>query len=274
MVVLWQKFDSAEDFKKWAFGVARLETLKFLQSRARDRHVFDDELANRLADDMVSMEQRHFSQREALGGCLQKLGDAQRELTFEAYTKGVRMNELARHGKTPMAIYKLLHVTATPWVVPSDREGGDRMSADWHDTIQRYMSGSTTREESEALEDALKNDAELRLLYLDYLNLDLALEAKAETSGELAEIVPISDLNSAPASSRKPMRSVLAIAAVFALLLSLATLFFKPTSEPAAWVWQATGTQTVSVGESLSPGRVVNLLSGQVRIRFAWAPSR
>ena len=110
MVVLWQKFDSAEDFKKWAFGVARLETLKFLQSRARDRHVFDDELANRLADDMVSMEQRHFSQREALGGCLQKLGDAQRELTFEAYTKGVRMNELAaRHGKTPMAIYKLLH---------------------------------------------------------------------------------------------------------------------------------------------------------------------
>lgn len=110
MVVLWQKFDSAEDFKKWAFGVARLETLKFLQSRARDRHVFDDELANRLADDMVSMEQRHLSQREALEDCLQKLGDAQRELTLEAYTKGVRMNELAaRHGKTPMAIYKLLH---------------------------------------------------------------------------------------------------------------------------------------------------------------------
>ncbi|HIG28654.1 MAG TPA: hypothetical protein EYQ50_12975 [Verrucomicrobiales bacterium] len=65
MVVLWQKFDAAEDFKKWAFGVARLETLKFLQSRARDRHVFDDELANRLADDMVSLEQRHLSQREA-----------------------------------------------------------------------------------------------------------------------------------------------------------------------------------------------------------------
>lgn len=86
MVVLWQKFDVAEDFKKWAFGVARLESLKFLQSRARDRHVFDDELANRLADDMVSMEQRHLSQREALDGCLQKLGDTQRELTLEACT--------------------------------------------------------------------------------------------------------------------------------------------------------------------------------------------
>jgi RNA polymerase sigma-70 factor, ECF subfamily len=110
MVVLWQKFDAAEDFKKWAFGVARLETLKFLQSRARDRHVFDDALAIRLADDMVSLEQRHLSQREALESCLKKLGDTQRKLTLEAYTKGVHMNELAeQHGKTPMARYKLLH---------------------------------------------------------------------------------------------------------------------------------------------------------------------
>lgn len=110
LVVLWQKFDAAEDFKKWAFGVARLETLKFLQSCARDRHVFDDELANRLADDMASMEERHLSQREALDACLKKLDDPQRELTLEAYTRGVRMNELAaRRGKTPMALYKLLH---------------------------------------------------------------------------------------------------------------------------------------------------------------------
>lgn len=144
------------------------------------------------------------------------------------------------------------------------------MSAHWHDAIQRYMAGSATREESEALQDALKNDAELRLLYLDYLNLDLALEAKAETKGELAEIVSITDLNSASMSDRKPMRSLLAVAAVFALLLSLTTLLFKPASEPAAWVWQASGTQSVSVGDSLPPGRVVNLTNGQVRIRFGW----
>ena len=67
-------------------------------------------MANRLADDMVSLEQRHLSHREALEGCLQKLGAAPRKLTLEAYTKGVRMNELAeQHGKTPMALYKLLH---------------------------------------------------------------------------------------------------------------------------------------------------------------------
>jgi RNA polymerase sigma-70 factor (ECF subfamily) len=110
IVVLWQKFDSAQDFRKWAFGVARLEVLKFLQTRRRDRHVFDDELVNRLADECIALEGRHLTQREALDGCLQKLSAAQRELVLTAYTKGTRMDDLAtRRGQTPMSLYKLLH---------------------------------------------------------------------------------------------------------------------------------------------------------------------
>ncbi|MES2596196.1 MAG: sigma-70 family RNA polymerase sigma factor [Verrucomicrobiota bacterium] len=110
MVVLWQKFESAQDFKKWAFGVARLEVLKFLQTRRRDRHIFDDELVNRLADEAMTLEQRHLTQREALEGCLQKLPSTQRELVLTAYTKGNRMDDLAaQRGQTPMALYKLLH---------------------------------------------------------------------------------------------------------------------------------------------------------------------
>ena len=144
------------------------------------------------------------------------------------------------------------------------------MSEDWHDAIQRYLSGSANREESVALQEALKNDADLRLLYLDCLNLELALEAKAESIGGVAEIVPITDLPSAPQSRSRPMRRLLAVAAAAALLLFLGTLFFKSASEPAAWVWQASGTQAVSVGEPLSPGRVVNLTNGQIRIRFDW----
>ena len=110
IVVLWQKFESAQDFKRWAYGVARMEVLKFLQSRQRDRLVFDDELVNQLADRAVLLEQRHFTERDALEGCLQKLPDAQRELVLAAYTKGTRMDDLAaRRGQTPMSFYKLLH---------------------------------------------------------------------------------------------------------------------------------------------------------------------
>lgn len=108
-VTLWQKFDSADDFRPWAFGVARNMALRHLRSRARDRHVFDDDLVNRLADEAVEMEQRHLTQREALSGCLQKLPAVQRELALAAYTKGTRIDELAaQRGQTPMSLYKLL----------------------------------------------------------------------------------------------------------------------------------------------------------------------
>ena len=112
-VVLWQKFaefDAARDFRKWAFGVARFEVLTFLRDRARDRHVFNDELVGTLADEAAAAEQRHEAHREALEACLQKLPEGQRELVLSAYTKGTRMDELAaQRGQTAMSLYKMLH---------------------------------------------------------------------------------------------------------------------------------------------------------------------
>jgi RNA polymerase sigma-70 factor (ECF subfamily) len=112
-VTLWQKFgefDATRDFRKWAFGVVRYTVLAHLRDRARDRHVFDDELVNRLAEDAVAMNQRHEAQREALEVCLQKLPAAQRETVLAAYTKGTRMDELAaQRGQTAMSLYKMLH---------------------------------------------------------------------------------------------------------------------------------------------------------------------
>jgi len=110
IVALWQGFSSAEEFRPWAFGVARNQVRMHLRTRMRDRHVFDDELVNRLADMAVHQEPQHLTEREALEGCLQKLPQSQKELVLAAYTKGTRMDELAtRRGQTPMSLYKLLH---------------------------------------------------------------------------------------------------------------------------------------------------------------------
>lgn len=110
ILVLWEKFDAAEDFQGWAFGVARNVTLRHLRRQSRDRHVFDDELVNQLADDAVVLAPVHHGHREALDHCLEKLPAAQREIVLTAYTKGTRMDELAaRRGQTPMALYKFLH---------------------------------------------------------------------------------------------------------------------------------------------------------------------
>jgi len=81
-----------------------------LRRCVRNRHVFDDELVNRLADLAMERESRHLDEREVLDACLQKLPEAQRELVLTAYTKGTRMDELAtRRGQTPMSLYKVLH---------------------------------------------------------------------------------------------------------------------------------------------------------------------
>jgi len=112
-VVLWQKFgefDATRDFRKWAFGVARYEALSYLRDHGRDRHVFDDALVHRLAEDAAAADQRHEAQREALDECLGKLPAAQREMVLTAYTKGTRMDELAaERGQTAMSLYKMLH---------------------------------------------------------------------------------------------------------------------------------------------------------------------
>jgi RNA polymerase sigma-70 factor, ECF subfamily len=110
ILVLWEKFDVAVDFQGWAFGVAKNVALRHLRRQSRDRHVFDDDLVNQLADEAVALVPMHDGHREALERCLDKLPAAQRELVLTAYTKGTRMDELAtRRGQTPMALYKLLH---------------------------------------------------------------------------------------------------------------------------------------------------------------------
>ncbi|HSI63605.1 MAG TPA: sigma-70 family RNA polymerase sigma factor [Candidatus Saccharimonadia bacterium] len=110
MIALWRGFQEAREFRPWAFGVARNQALMHLRKRARDRHIFDEELANRMADLAHQQEPRHLTEREALEGCLSKLVPAQRDLVLSAYTKGMRMDELAeRRGQTAMSLYKVLH---------------------------------------------------------------------------------------------------------------------------------------------------------------------
>jgi anti-sigma factor RsiW len=55
------------------------------------------------------------------------------------------------------------------------------LKSHWHEQIQRYINGLASPSEAAALQAALSQDAELRALYLDYMNLDAALSATAET---------------------------------------------------------------------------------------------
>lgn len=110
--VLWHKFDqldSPEDFRRWAFGVARLEALAFRRDRARDRHVFSEDLIALLEGEAARQAPRCDHEERALENCLEKLPAKQRLLAETAYAPGARIDELAREaGRTPMSLYKEL----------------------------------------------------------------------------------------------------------------------------------------------------------------------
>lgn len=111
--LLWRKFDdldSAENFRRWAFGVARLEALAFRRDRARDRHVFGEDLIRLLEAEAEEAAAQSRREEQALEHCLKKLPDAQRALVETAYAPGARIDEMAKDsGRTPMALYKALH---------------------------------------------------------------------------------------------------------------------------------------------------------------------
>ena len=73
------------------------------------------------------------------------------------------------------------------------------MNPDSHDLIQRHMSGLLTDDEAAALQTRLKADTDLRRLYLNYMNLDVALEAQAGSRDRVIDL-----LRAAPLTESKP----------------------------------------------------------------------
>ncbi|MGB0153214.1 MAG: sigma-70 family RNA polymerase sigma factor [Verrucomicrobiales bacterium] len=111
--MLWRKFgqlNSPENFRPWAFGVARFEALAFRRDKARDRHVFGEELMGLLEKEAQQHSEKSVPEARALEECLTKLPQKQRTLVESAYEPGTQIDELAQSlGRTPMSLYKALH---------------------------------------------------------------------------------------------------------------------------------------------------------------------
>lgn len=112
-VVLWRKYEpgmTPDAFGRWAFGVARMETLAFRRDRARDRHVFGDDIHELLEQTAAARAPADDERRLALEACLEKLPPDKLRLVMAAYAPDARIDEVAKSlGRTAMAVYKSLH---------------------------------------------------------------------------------------------------------------------------------------------------------------------
>jgi len=112
-VILWEKFDTfrpGEDFRAWAFGVARFEVLAWLRDRGRDRLVLDEGVVAQIAAEAAAAETHLERQREALEKCLERIGEGERKLLIDAYRPEARIQDVAAgSGRSPAGFYQWLH---------------------------------------------------------------------------------------------------------------------------------------------------------------------
>jgi len=111
-MAMWKKFDQFEagtSFRNWAFQIARFEAMNFRRKRQRDRHFFNDELVQLLADDAAQHAAHLEEQRRVLAHCVAKLDSGDRGLLSGCYRKGSTIKAYAESvGRTPNAVRKHL----------------------------------------------------------------------------------------------------------------------------------------------------------------------
>lgn len=110
-LVLWRKaadYDPERPFLAWAFGIARHQVMAARRDAGRDRHVFNDQLVELLADEH-STDDHASPVQEALESCLRQLPGQQRELILARYEPGASVQDLAKtRSKSPGALSVLL----------------------------------------------------------------------------------------------------------------------------------------------------------------------
>lgn len=99
--ILWKKIDQYDPqrstFLTWACGIARLEVMNFLRSRARKRLYFSDELNLALIQSFTEASDTEFELRkEALERCKANLRERDRLLVDECYAEKEGVKKVAK----------------------------------------------------------------------------------------------------------------------------------------------------------------------------------
>ncbi|MDF1861727.1 MAG: sigma-70 family RNA polymerase sigma factor [Verrucomicrobiales bacterium] len=116
-VVIWEKQEQLrreEEFLPWAKTIVRNISFRHRRKLVRDRHVFDDELLDRILNEEEAEHDEENSDEGskeygALIACLNKLPDDRRQLILAPYGKPGAVKELAEQStRSPNSLYKLL----------------------------------------------------------------------------------------------------------------------------------------------------------------------
>jgi RNA polymerase sigma-70 factor, ECF subfamily len=112
-MTMWSKFDTFEagtDFAAWALCIARYRVMNHRRKQRNQRVQFSDEVLEALDERVRRATTELDTLREALGSCLRKLPDRDRDLIQLRYEYGATTRSVAqRIGRSTDAVYKALN---------------------------------------------------------------------------------------------------------------------------------------------------------------------
>jgi RNA polymerase sigma-70 factor, ECF subfamily len=110
--VLWKKlaeYDETRPFRAWAFGVARLEVMKWRQRQVRSREYLSENTLELLADAALERASEIDLQGHFLEECLQKLTAVARRVLMLKYYRDMAIRSIAaKLGRSVAAVEMML----------------------------------------------------------------------------------------------------------------------------------------------------------------------
>jgi RNA polymerase sigma-70 factor, ECF subfamily len=98
-LVMWRRsseYTENENFTAWAYKIARFKVLSHYRDHRRDRHIFDQELFDTLADAAERRTPDPDSTSAILDDCVEELPAIQRELVKQRYAPDGSVQKIAK----------------------------------------------------------------------------------------------------------------------------------------------------------------------------------
>jgi len=125
-LVLWRKFDQyrpGSDFARWACRIAHFEVLKFRDRKPRAERLFSNEFIETLAAEAEGLVEQCDARRQALGHCMKKLNERDRQLVTRRYEPGATTRSVAEGlGRSVQGTRKALHRIRTALLACIERQ--------------------------------------------------------------------------------------------------------------------------------------------------------
>lgn len=106
----FEAYDPDRPFVPWAIGIARFKVFNYYRSKKRDKHVFDSDAINGIAQAYADLEPELDPRRKALDTCIKKVNGRASQMLELRYIREMKPARIAQKLEmTPNAVSVMLH---------------------------------------------------------------------------------------------------------------------------------------------------------------------